>query len=225
MLMNFNSSYIGIREDLLQHVKGEGLVILDVGCATGVNGQFLKDKKIAKEVIGIELDPLMAKEAQGKIDRVVVGNIESGTILEELEGKKFDIILLGDVLEHLYDPWNVLKELTSFLSTGGRMIISVPNIQHIELFISVYLKGEWQYNERGIFDKTHLRWFTYKNILRLEEKCSIKIKKIERKYRFRDRKGAEFPLFFGHVLKKVFPSFFTFQYVVIAERADSMKKD
>jgi 2-polyprenyl-3-methyl-5-hydroxy-6-metoxy-1,4-benzoquinol methylase len=218
--MNFNSSYIGIREDLLQHVKGVGLVILDVGCATGVNGQFLKDKKIAKEVIGIELDPLMAKEAHNKIDGVIVGNIENSSILQELIGKKFDVILLGDVLEHLQDPWDVLKKLISFLSTNGRIIVSVPNIQHIELFINVYLKGEWPYNDRGIFDRTHLRWFTYKNIRKLEENCGLKIEKIERKFRFRDRRGAEFPLY-GKVLRKLFPSIFTFQYIFIAVKAPS----
>lgn len=218
--MNFNSSYIGIREDLLKHVKGEGLTILDVGCATGVNGQFLKDKNIAKEVIGIEMDPMMAKEAQKKIDRIIVGNIEHSTVISELEERKFDFILLGDVIEHLYNPWEVLNKLIAFLSENGKIIISVPNIQHIELFINVYLKGEWPYNDRGIFDKTHLRWFTYKNILKLEEICDLKIEKIERKYRFRDRKGAEFPLY-GKVLKKLFPSVFTFQYIVIAKKTSS----
>lgn len=218
--MEFNASYIGLRDDLLRHVKGEKLTILDVGCATGINGQFLKEKNVAKEVVGVELDPLMANEAQKRIDKIIVGNIENPSTLQDLEGKIFDYILLGDVLEHLYNPWEIINKLVPFLSEKGRIIISVPNIQHIELFISIYIKGEWPYNERGIFDRTHLRWFTYKNILQFEEKCNLKILKIERKYRFRDRKGATFPLY-GRILKKLFPSVFTFQYVVVAGKGDT----
>ena len=215
--LKFNESYIGIRHDLLKNISGKGLNILDIGCATGVNGAFLKNQGMAKRVVGIELSDEMAKEAESNLDKVIVGNIENKSTIDQLGEEIFDFIIIGDVLEHLYDPWAVLNQLTSLLTEKGKIIISVPNIQHIELFISIYIKGEWPYNDRGIFDKTHLRWFTYKNILQIEEKCNLKIQKIERVFRFRDRLDSKFP-FYGKALKKVFPNIFTFQYFVVTEK-------
>lgn len=216
-VQTFNSSYIGLRADLLKHVKGVNLCVLDIGCATGANGQYLKDNKIAKTVIGLELDPDMALKARMILDDVLIGNIEDEAMLYHLQNMQFDYILLGDVLEHLVDPWKVLSRLKTLLSPDGKLIISLPNIQHIELFISIYLKGEWPHNDRGIFDKTHLRWFTYKNICKFEEKCDLKIVDVDRNFRFRDRVGSEFP-FYGSLLRKLFPNLFTFQFIVVARK-------
>lgn len=215
--MEFNSSYTGLRSDIIKYIVGKGKVILDVGCATGINGKYLKDEGFAAKVIGIELDSSMAAEAKGHLDEVIIGNIEDDFIYDKLLGEYFDYILLGDVLEHLYDPWSVLNRLKLLLTSNGKLIISLPNIQHIELLMSVYIQGKWPYNDRGIFDKTHLRWFTHKNILELEERCNIRILKLERKFRYRDRIGSEFP-FYGKLLKKVCPNLFTFQYIVVAEK-------
>lgn len=217
--MSFNKSYIGLRSDLIKNVIGVNQIVLDVGCATGTNGQYLKENKIADKVIGVEIDPNMADEAREKIDLVVVGNIEDQVTIDAIRiaEKKFDYILIGDVLEHLVDPWQVLNKLSLLLKEDGRFIISVPNIQHIELFINVYLRGEWPYNDRGMFDKTHLRWFTYKNIQDLADKCNLKILKIDRNYRFRDSIDSSFPLY-GRILKKMFPSLFTFQFVITAKK-------
>lgn len=221
--MDYNPSYVGLRTDLLKFIKGNQNTVLDIGCATGVNGHYLKNSKLAKRVVGLELDEEMAAEAGKVIDKVVVGNIEDDEIFKKIENEVFDFILIGDVLEHLYDPWNILLKISALLSDKGKIIISVPNIQHIELFINIYFKGEWPYNNRGIFDKTHLRWFTYKNILKLEQRSNIKIVKIERNFRFRDRIGSEFP-FYGKLLKKMFPALFTFQYLVLAEKCTAKKK-
>lgn len=214
---NYNTSYIGLRSDLLKFVSGEDLNFLDIGCATGVTGGFLKEKGMARRVVGVELDPQMALEAGNRIDKLIIGNIEDDCVFKQLGEELFDFILLGDVLEHLYDPWTILEKLAGLLTGEGKIIISLPNIQHIELFIRVFIKGEWPYNKRGIFDATHLRWFTYKNVIQLEEKCNVKILKIERKFRYRDYIGSKFP-FYGNVLKKVVPNLFTFQFLVVVEK-------
>lgn len=216
-VQNFNNSYIGLRSDILKFVDGKDLSVLDIGCATGVNGKYLKDKRIASSVIGIELDPDMAEKARINLDDVLIGNIEDDKLLNDLQEKQFDFILLGDVLEHLNDPWKVLSNLVCLLSSNGKLVISLPNIQHIELFISVYINGVWPHNERGIFDKTHFRWFTLKNVFQFEEKCGIKILKVDRVYRYRDSLDSKFP-FFGGVLRKLFPNLFTFQFVVFASK-------
>lgn len=164
--IRFNKSYIGTRQDLLRHISGENKSILDIGCATGSNGKFLLEKGIAKKVVGVEFDPEMAKTASIFYNNVYIGNLNdvafvNGICANPLE---FDYILFGDVLEHLNDSEFVLKSLSKLLKDDGKVIISVPNIAHIELFIQVFIRGTWPRNERGIFDKTHVTWFTKKDL-------------------------------------------------------------
>ena len=222
-MSNFNKSYIGLRDDLLKYIEGESLDILDVGCSTGVNGYFLKNNRIASTVIGIEYDKDMAMEAEKRIDKVIVGDLSVLNIGLELSGYEFDYIILGDVLEHLYDPWKILKNFTPLLRENGKIVISLPNIQHIETFIQVYIHSIWPYNERGIFDKTHLRFFTYRNIADLINKSGLNILKMERVFRFRDN-NSNFPKFTGNILKFFFPNLFTFQYVYLCENETTAEK-
>jgi len=83
----------------------------------------------------------------------------------------FDCIIFADILEHLKDPLVLLKNATSFLSDGGVIIASIPNIRHHTTIINLLFKGYWPYRERGIHDKTHLRFFTLKNIKEMIEDC------------------------------------------------------
>lgn len=214
----FNSSYVGIRLDLLRFVHGNQNIILDIGCATGANGQYLLGNAMASEVVGIEENGSMAAEARQHLSQVVLGSIEDRKILARiLRDGGYDYILLGDVLEHLVDPWKTLKHLVDLLSPNGKILLSVPNVQHIDVFIQLFLKGRWPYNERGIFDKTHLRWFTLKNVQELVDGAGLEITELTRKYRYRDRLGSKFP-FYGAVLKRFLRNYYTFQYIVLCER-------
>ena len=211
---SFNSSYVGIRYDLLKFVEGESLTILDIGCATGMNGLFLKERRKASLVIGVEYDESMAVIAEKNIDKVIIGDLNTMDIRSEISGGRFDYIILGDILEHLVDPWNVLTNLVALMENNGKLVISFPNIQHIETFIQIYLHSNWPYNKRGIFDKTHLRFFTYKNMVDIVDKSNLTIINMERIFRFRDN-GAKFPLIVGKLLKLFFPNIFTFQYIIV----------
>jgi 2-polyprenyl-3-methyl-5-hydroxy-6-metoxy-1,4-benzoquinol methylase len=213
--MEFNYSYIGLRPDLLKYIIREDINVLDVGCATGSNGEWLKNNKKIKYLAGIELDNKMAAIAKPFYDEMIVGNLDSLDLDKALNKRKFDYILLGDILEHLIDPDKTLSQLSERLSTDGKIIISLPNIQHINTFINLYIKGKWAYNERGIYDKTHLRWFTLKNIREMVHSSNLKIVKIERKYRFMDAVGSKFPLGSRIVLTRLFRNLFTFQYVIV----------
>lgn len=215
MTKQLNNSYIGLRKDILKHVSGENLNILDVGCATGVNGRWLKENKKISYLSGIEIDATMSKIAAEVYDELILGNIESLDLSVAFNGNKFDFILLGDVLEHLIDPWSILKKLNQQLNPGGKIIISLPNIQHINTFFNIYIRGEWVYNERGIYDKTHLRWFTLKNIKKLTSAADLKIIKVHRNFRFRDALGSKFPPGTKFLLTFLFRNLFTFQYIVI----------
>lgn len=105
----------------------------------------------------------MAKVPKEKIDKVIVGNIERINLTDYFTPNYFYCIIFADVLEHLKNPWTVLKGTTNFLTDSGFVIISFPNVRHYTTIINL-VKGYWPYRERGIHDKTHLRFFTFKNI-------------------------------------------------------------
>ncbi len=218
--MKFNESYIGLRHDLLKHIKGESNIVLDVGCALGTNGQFLLENKIANTVHGIEYDKKMASEAEKCNTKVFCGDLNDENFRINIlnESPLFDYIIFGDILEHLYEPAKVLSDLKTKLNKTGNIIISLPNIAHIELFIQVYLKGTWPQNNRGIFDKTHLRWFTKKDCFKMVENCNLKMVHYERNIRARDAIGSKFDWKYK-LLKLINKDLVTFQHIIVCEHA------
>jgi len=133
-----------------------GSRVLDVGCDTGRLGEILRREKKCI-VFGIERDPDAASVAAGRLDHVEVRPVESETSLEGLQD--FDVVLFLDVLEHLYDPWSVLRGARAALRSGGRIMAVVPNVAHLSV-VRRLLKGKFEYEENGMMDRTHLRWFT-----------------------------------------------------------------
>ena len=216
---SFNNSYTGVRQDLFKFLDGMYERVLDVGCATGANANYLKDEGLAVEVTGIEYDINMSEIARANNDYFFCGDLNNENFRKKIVDNStyFDLIIFGDILEHLVDPWSVLKEFSQLLSSEGIVLISLPNIQHIELFIQVFIKGKWPLNPRGIFDKTHLRWFTYKNVLDLVELSGLRIKHYEPTYRSRDPMGSQFNWKYK-ILKKINPKWFVFQHKVICVR-------
>ena len=216
----FNRSYIEIRKDLIGNITGTGLTILDLGCATGVNGQFLLENNIAKTVYGVDYDEDMAEIAKNNNSEVFIGNLNDDEFTNHilLNINSLDVIICGDILEHLYNPSKVLKQLTTKLKKDGKVIISLPNIQHWELFIQIYLKGSWPKNERGIFDKTHLRWFTRKDTYALANDSGLKVEKYIRKLRARDQLGSKFK-WYTKILRFINKDWVTFQHTIICKHA------
>lgn len=160
---------------LLVGAVSNGSKVLDVGCATGYLGQWLRDKKQA-QVWGIEPSAEAARIAQLQgYEDVFVGGIES--ILESgvLEGKTFDHILLGDVLEHLVDPVGVLQQLSRHVVSGGTCIISVPNVAHYSVRLKL-LTGRWDMTETGILDRTHLHFYTKKTAVTMIEQAGLVVR-------------------------------------------------
>ena len=218
-MKEFNNSYVGIRLDLLKFIVKGSNNVLDVGCATGVNGDYLLKNNFASLVYGIEFNNNMALEASKKNTKVFCGDLNSTDFIFEVnrQNVKFDYIIFGDILEHLNDPLNALIELKKMLKDDGKIIISLPNIAHIELFIQVYIHGTWPKNERGIFDKTHLRWFTKKDVHQLAENAKLMIITYEPSYRFRDSIGSKSSIFFK-VFKFFRKELVTFQHIVVCEK-------
>ncbi|MBS0446982.1 MAG: class I SAM-dependent methyltransferase [Proteobacteria bacterium] len=138
--------------------------VLEIGCGRGHTLIALKQRGLAREVTGIELVALpRASRESAHIDRYIVANVETDEL--DLCAETFDVIVCGDVLEHLNDPWAVVARLKGWLKRGGVLVASVPNVREARTLYNLLLRGDFAYRESGVLDRTHLRFFCKRNIL------------------------------------------------------------
>ncbi|MCC6396859.1 MAG: class I SAM-dependent methyltransferase [Bacteroidetes bacterium] len=141
--------------------------VLEIGCGGGATGGVIKRDHPEVTYYGVEIDADAAGQARRVLDRVLRGDIESMSLEDyAIPRSAFDLIILADVLEHLYDPWKVLRTLRDYLRPGGVVVASIPNAQNIRLVQSL-VNGFWTYAQRGLLDATHIRFFTLVEIGRL----------------------------------------------------------
>lgn len=169
--------YRDFRSDILPLLPKFSSRVLDVGCANGVTGGYLKKNKLAAEVFGVEMNPHAAEQAQTVLDKVVQQDLNKNPSLP-FEDASFDTILCLDVLEHLIDPWSTLQHLKGFLKKEGRIIVSLPNVQHFRTSLRLAFCGEWKYQDAGTLDITHLRFFTFRSAQELAVKSGYRVEKI-----------------------------------------------
>ncbi|HEU4879156.1 MAG TPA: methyltransferase domain-containing protein [Gemmatimonadaceae bacterium] len=150
-LNNWNSSH-----SLAVLSVPPGSRVLDLGAADGSVARALRKRGCT--VWGIERDEQAAKAALQVCDRVIVADLEAKESFEALGSETFDVVLALDVLEHLRDPAPVLKCAASYLTPGGIAVVSIPNVTHGALRLSL-LEGRFDYTEQGLLDRTHLRFF------------------------------------------------------------------
>ncbi len=149
---------------------------LDVGCGAGGFGEMIKQSSSA-EVWGIEINADMANEAKKRLDRVLVG--EAVDQLRSLPHGRFDAIIFNDVLEHLAWPDEALRLARPLLSRQGVVVASIPNIRYFRALKQILWNRDFPWDDSGVFDKTHLRYFTKKSIVRLFESSHYQIERIE----------------------------------------------
>ncbi|MGA3144013.1 MAG: class I SAM-dependent methyltransferase [Verrucomicrobiota bacterium] len=141
--------------DMLPH--NEKARLLEIGTGSGDTAALALAEGKCGWCCGVELCEGPAVEARKKIQQVIVGDIER--IKLDLPEKFFDILLLSEVLEHLVDPWSVLKKLKRFMKPGAIVIAGSPNVCDWHV-IWTQLCGKWYYQDKGIWDATHVRWFS-----------------------------------------------------------------
>jgi len=151
------------RPDLIALIPQGARRILDVGCGAGRMGEALKAARDCT-VVGIEADPEVAKEAEQRLDAVIVGDVESDGL--ELGEEPFDCIVFGDVLEHLRDPKAAMDRLMPALAPDGTVVLSVPNVRNCQVIRDLAL-GFFSYEPAGILDESHLRFFALGELLDL----------------------------------------------------------
>ena len=169
--------YMYARTDLMQlmqHDSKSSIRVLEIGCGAGVTLGRIQYCYPNAEVYGIELVDEVASLGAVNFD-IICGNIESMDLPYEQE--YFDYIIFGDVLEHLVNPALVLEKVRTYLKKGGYVLASIPNLMNAEVIYSL-LKGRFPYEEAGIRDETHLRFFTYQEIIKLFEKTGYRIEAV-----------------------------------------------
>lgn len=131
--------------------------ILEIGCGTGATGAMALSEGRCGRYIGVELFEAAAAEARGVLSDVIVGNVE--TLSFDWQPATFDAVIFSEVLEHLVQPGDVLKNIARFVRPGGLLLASSPNISHWRV-IRELIQGRFELADQGVFDRTHLRWFT-----------------------------------------------------------------
>ena len=162
--MNEPAYYEGCNRELLAAVPVEALRFLDLGCGAGRLGEALKLDRPDRIVVGIEREQEIASLASSLLDRVLALDLEKDAIPDDLGD--FDCILFGDVLEHQVEPLSVLARTVPRLAQGGCVLCSIPNAQHHSV-VEALLTGEFQYQQAGLLDATHLRFFTLSTAFKL----------------------------------------------------------
>jgi len=151
---------------------GRGRRALDVGAADG----FLAAELTARDwkVTALERDPVQATRAAARCERAIVVDLERET--PALAGL-YDAAVYGDVIEHLSDPLRVVRDLNRYLAPGAVVIVSVPNVAHLTVRLSL-LFGRFEYGDRGILDRTHLTFFTRRSFLDFLGRAGLAVREL-----------------------------------------------
>ncbi|MGP1516945.1 MAG: glycoside hydrolase family 99-like domain-containing protein [Ottowia sp.] len=153
-----------IRQELIDLFSSPRKRVIEIGSSGGYTGQYCKEKFPGVEYWGFELNKAAARESLGRIDKVVCGKFEEQDLtLLGLEPHSIDGVVLGDVLEHMYDPWHTLTALLPWLSADAEVIVSLPNLRNLWLLNEI-AEGRFSYDANGLLDVTHIRFFTLQEI-------------------------------------------------------------
>lgn len=170
-----------VNPDILKNIPIYAKNILEIGCGAGALGFKYKEINNRCQYHGIELSEKAVNYAisQNRIDSIQVGDIEKNDLnYFGFENNSLDCIIFGDVLEHLLDPWNVIIKHKDYLKDNGQIIASIPNISNFSIIYQL-LKGKWNYQDEGLLDRTHLRFFTLESIKEMFLKAQMKLINIE----------------------------------------------
>lgn len=204
----FNPDPFSMHTKVVQLTKNSQNV-LDVGCADG----YLSEKILSNEceVVGIEIDLKAAKNAKKYCKEVICGDAEFIELSEEYK-KYFSVIVFADILEHLKDPLAVLKRYKKYLKDDGYIIVSLPNISNWRMRFK-FLFGNFEYEDKGLLDEGHLRFFNEKSAKKLLTDAGYVICKF-------DLTVGDIPKFpeIFHFIGKIWPNFLAYQFFIVAKK-------
>lgn len=167
-------TYFGnVNPELLEIVPLTARRVLELGCGEGVFAQAYRSRNPKAHYTAIEIDKPSAAIAATRVDRLLQGDFESMDDAEVTDGAPFNAIVMGDVLEHMSDPDRVLVRLKTLLADDGYLALSVPNVAHWSALFHL-VNGRWPALDSGLFDRTHLRFFTLQSLTEALNKAGFR---------------------------------------------------
>jgi SAM-dependent methyltransferase len=158
--------------------------LLEIGAGSGETAAYALAEGKCGWCCGVELCEGPAREARAKLQQVIVGDVERVEL--DFPESYFDILIMSEVLEHLVDPWSVLRRLRKLMKPGSIVVAGSPNVCHHGVIRSL-LAGNWRYEPRGVFDATHLRWFSPKGYREMFESCGFIVDEVGPAMRLRPK--------------------------------------
>ena len=197
---------------LLQHRPPSK--ILDLGCSSGLLAERLRG--LGHHVVGVDVNEIEGVRA--RTDHFVRADLNEGIPSEV--GSGFDIVLLADVLEHVLSPGTLISQARDVLSPSGLALICVPNMAHWYPRFRATV-GMFDYDQRGILDATHVRFFTRRSLVKLIERRGLAIQRVEPVGLPLDALGiesnkAKTVRLVDRLLSNVWPTMFGYQFIVEA---------
>lgn len=189
--------------------------VLEIGCGSGATLGWLRQGQRASHTVGVEIAEAAAQDARAHVDEVYCLDFERVEV--PLEDKKFDVVLCLDVLEHMVDPWRVIDRLVSrYLVAGGILVASLPNVRHYSVVLPLLFAGRWDYQDAGLLDRTHLRFFTRDTAMHLLSRPGLgPVRCIRTGFEWPSRKGI-----FNTLTLGVFQDLLTYQYYLSVCKKD-----
>lgn len=163
------------RPELKEFLPPGAKRLLDVGCAGGAFGATLKAEREI-EVWGVEPNVDVASTAGALLDKVISAPFTEDV---QLPDGYFDAIFFNDSLEHMVDPWAALRVAKKKLAVNGCIIVSLPNLLHVENLLHIVKDRDFRYESNGVRDRTHLRFFTKTSACRMLEECGYSVRQVE----------------------------------------------
>jgi SAM-dependent methyltransferase len=166
----------GLNKTLREILRRPPKRILELGCAAGRLAQFVQEKYPDVHYTGIEMNAAAANVAHTRLDHVIERRLEDVDFAAEgIAPGSIDTFFAGDVLEHLYDPWHALVRIRPLLSADAQVVVSLPNVRNLFIHAQLHNEGVWRYDTHGLLDITHLRFFAFRDILRLMDETGFVI--------------------------------------------------
>lgn len=167
-----------VRADVLEIVPEQAGRLFDLGGGIGATGAMLK--AMGRATFVALADQVADRVAEG-VDQAFAGNLDDLSVLDRVlsDTTPFDTILCLDILEHLRDPWIVVRRLHQAMRPGGVIVFSLPNVNHYSVVAPLVLQGRFELQEAGILDRTHLRWFTRHGAIELATSSGLVLERVK----------------------------------------------
>lgn len=176
--------YDNINLTLLDVVNPEAKSICEFGCGAGALARAIKEKIPGVHYVGVEIVAEELERAQDVLNVSLHRNLDQlpdwstdPELVLAMPPNFFDHVIFGDVLEHLYDPLNALREAVLRISPGGSALVCIPNVQHWTVFRNLVL-GTWPSEDMGLFDRTHIRWFALGDMVKLLQDAGLVVESV-----------------------------------------------